>query len=63
MALAKAEIEFDSSNKISKLVLNDVDFTDSLIDKKVIVEEGLQRILKIELACDSISIKNKEDSQ
>ena len=29
MALAKAEIEFDSSNKISKLTLNDVDFSDS----------------------------------
>lgn len=62
MALAKAEIEFDSSNKISKLTLNDVDFSDSLIDKKVVVEEGSQRILKIKLACDSISIKNKEDS-
>lgn len=61
MSLAKAEIEFDSSNKISKLVINDVDFSDSIVDKEVVVAEGSQRILKLELACESLLIKNKED--
>lgn len=61
MALAKVEIEFDDNDKISNLKINGTDLTDAAIDKKVTVEEGSKRIIKLELACESLIIKKKGD--
>lgn len=63
MALAKAEIEFDDNDKITKLIINDTDLTDAAFDKKVVIEEGSKRIIKLELACESLIIKKKGDNQ
>lgn len=62
MSLAKAEIEFDDNDKISNLKINGIDLTDAAIDKKVTVEEGSKRIIKLELACESLIIKKKGDT-
>lgn len=61
MALAKVEIEFDDNDKITNLKVNDTDLTDAAIDKKVVIEEGSKRIIKLELACESLNIKKKGD--
>lgn len=61
MALAKVDIEFNSANKISKLLINDIDLSESAKSAKVIVEEGSQRLIRLELACGSLNIKDKED--
>lgn len=62
MALAKVEIEFDDNDKITNLKVNDTDLTDAAIDKKVVIEEGSKRIIKLELACESLNIKKKGDT-
>lgn len=62
MALAKVEIEFDDNDKITNLKVNDTDLTDAAIDKKVVIEEGSKRIIKLELACESLTIKKKGDT-